>query len=164
MVTDTRVPWHRLSPATRYRGTRSRSDSRLADTDRPSYIEIYISPRGDRSHRRQSLLAFPGREVALEREGSTCAAPAAPGLWEVVPPPPCSASSPGQSCWGSPTPRAINLPVEVGWGAGTRGEVHPRSYLRCPQPPRRKVAALPLPISSATHGARGLHQLGLAKR
>lgn len=42
IVPDTRVLWRRLSPATRYRGKRSRSDSWLADTDRPSYTYIYI--------------------------------------------------------------------------------------------------------------------------
>lgn len=103
IVTDTRVPWHRLSPATRYRGIRSRSDSWLADTDHPSYIYIPAEMRGDRTRRGQSLLAFPGREVAPEREGSRCAALAAPGLWEMVPPPPRSAGGPGRCCWGSPT-------------------------------------------------------------
>lgn len=55
IVPDTRVLWHRLSPATHYRGRRSRSDSWLADTDRPSYI--YISPR--RSARPFPLEAKP---------------------------------------------------------------------------------------------------------
>lgn len=95
IVPDTRVLWHRLSPATRYRGKRSRSDSWLADTDRPSYIYIYIA--------RPFPLAFPGREVTPEQEGSRCAALAAPGLWDTGPPPLCSTSQPGQSCWGSPT-------------------------------------------------------------
>lgn len=55
--------------------------------------------------------------------------------------------------------QALNPQVQVGHSA----EVHPSGYV-CWGPPSREMAALPLPICCAIHGARGLHQLGLAKR
>ena len=118
MAADTRVPWHRRSPATRYGGAGARSDSWLADTDHPSYTHIPAEGRPRRGGR--------GAEV--------------PGLWEMVPPPPCSASSPGWSCWGSPT-SGLSIPRYRWDGAQGHGEKG-TPEVTCGTP-RREVAALP---------------------
>lgn len=150
---DTRVLWHRLSPATHYRGKKI---SIWLMAGRHRSAKLYIYPHGevrDRSHWRQSLLAFPGSEVAPEQEGSRCAALAAPGLWDAVPPPLCSTSDPD----GGLPPWGCKSPSRGGLRGRDTGKVHPDSY-------RREVAALTLPISCAIHRARSLHQEGLAKK
>lgn len=150
---DTRVLWHRLSPATHYRGKKI---SIWLMAGRHRSAKLYIYPHGevrDRSHWRQSLLAFPGSEVAPEQEGSRCAALAAPGLWDAVPPPLCSTSDSG----GGLPPWGCKSPSRDGLRGRDTGKVHPDSY-------RREVAALTLPISCAIHRARSLHQVGLAKK
>lgn len=118
IVTDTRVPWHRLSPATRYRGIRSRSDSWLADTDRPSYIYPC----------RDAWRPYPSeaKPACFPREGGRTGA----GREQM-----CGASStwalgngatttvlyqrPGMVLLGVSHLGAINPPVQVGWDAGT---------------------------------------------
>lgn len=158
IVPDTRVPWHRLSPATRYRGIRSRSDSWLADTDRPSYIY----PCGD-AGRRCPLEAKP---ACFPREGGRAGA----GREQM-----CGASStwalghgatatmlcqrPGTVLLGVSHLGAINPPVRVGWGVETQQEVHPGSH---PSKERWQLSPSQSPVQ--IHGVTGVHQLGLAKR
>lgn len=156
IVPDTRVLWHRLSPATHYRGRRSRSDSWLADTDRPSYIYIptekcetvpiggkacWLS-QGARSHRSRK-----GADVQHQQHlgfgmqcHHHCALPATR-----------DGSAGGLPLWGCKSPSRGGLR-----GRDT-GKVHPDSY-------RREAAALTLLISCAIHRERSLHQVGLAKK
>lgn len=165
IVTDTRVPWHRLSLAACYRGIRPQSDSWLADTDHPSYTYIYISiyiylpvemPR-DRAHWRQSLLAFPGREAAPERaHGSSSTRALGDGATTIV-----LCQWPGMVLLGVSHLRAMNPPVQVGHREKPTPEVTCAAHSSGGDPPRREVAALP--VAHTIHGGRGLHQLGLAQ-
>ena len=167
IVSDTRVPWHRLSPATRYRGIRSPSDSWLADTDHPSYIY----PHGEA----RRLYPSEAKPACFPREGGRAGA----GREQM-----CGASSTwvlGRRCHhhralpaardgpaaGLP-PRGYKSPSTGGMGCRDTGRSAPRWLPVLPAAaggtPQKRGGSSPPPDLLCHPRREGLHQLGLAKR
>lgn len=150
IATDTRVPWHQLHVTGGWDlDVTPGWQILIVQVTYPSHEEV------QRPYPSEAEPAGFPREGG--HEGSRCAWLAAPLGDDATTTMLCQ--RPRTVLLGVSHLQALSTWVQ----AGDSGEVHPSSYV-CWGPPSREMAALPLPISCAIHGARGLHQLGLAKR